>query len=269
MKMFFRMGERPMFWIVAFASIFAIMTIKGDRSVTAGTVQAAATNPLLEAWTGPYGGVPPFDKVKIADFKPAMTAAMAEQLAEIDAIAKSKEPPTFENTIAAMERSGKALDRVSTVYDIWTSNLNSKELEPIETEIEPLRAAHGDKITQNADLFKRIEAVYNTESKKKNNGERGRLAWLYYTNFVRSGAKLAPDQKARLAEINQKLAGLFTKFSQNLLGDEGELFVEITNEADLAACRNRCVIQRPRRPLAKAKKVHGLFATPDRLSIRF
>ncbi|MCC7306933.1 MAG: M3 family metallopeptidase [Acidobacteria bacterium] len=210
------------------------MTIKGDRSVTAGTIQAPATNPLLEAWTGPYGGVPPFDKVKIADFKPAMTAAMAEQLAEIDAIANSKEPPTFENTIAAMERSGQALDRVSAVYDIWTSNLNSKELEPIETEIEPLRAAHGDKITQNADLFKRIEAVYNTESKKKNNGERGRLAWLYYTNFVRSGAKLAPDQKARLAAINQKLAGLFTKFSQNLLGDEGELFVEITNEADLA-----------------------------------
>lgn len=223
-----------MFWTVAFALIFAIMTIKGDRSVTAGTIQAPATNPLLEAWTGPYGGVPPFDKVKIADFKPAMTAAMAEQLAEIDAIANSKEPPTFENTIAAMERSGQALDRVSAVYDIWTSNLNSKELEPIETEIEPLRAAHGDKITQNADLFKRIEAVYNTESKKKNNGERGRLAWLYYTNFVRSGAKLAPDQKARLAAINQKLAGLFTKFSQNLLGDEGELFVEITNEADLA-----------------------------------
>lgn len=234
MKMIFRMGERPMFWTVAFALIFAIMTIKGDRSVTAGTIQAPATNPLLEAWTGPYGGVPPFDKVKIADFKPAMTAAMAEQLAEIDAIANSKEPPTFENTIAAMERSGQALDRVSAVYDIWTSNLNSKELEPIETEIEPLRAAHGDKITQNADLFKRIEAVYNTESKKKNNGERGRLAWLYYTNFVRSGAKLAPDQKARLAAINQKLAGLFTKFSQNLLGDEGELFVEITNEADLA-----------------------------------
>lgn len=228
------MGERPIFWTVAFALIFAIMTIKGDRSVTAGTIQAPATNPLLEAWTGPYGGVPPFDKVKIADFKPAMTAAMAEQLAEIDAIANSKEPPTFENTIAAMERSGQALDRVSAVYDIWTSNLNSKELEPIETEIEPLRAAHGDKITQNADLFKRIEAVYNTESKKKNNGERGRLAWLYYTNFVRSGAKLAPDQKARLAAINQKLAGLFTKFSQNLLGDEGELFVEITNEADLA-----------------------------------
>lgn len=223
-----------MFWTVAFALIFAIMTIKGDRSVTAGTIQAPATNPLLEAWTGPYGGVPPFDKVKIADFKPAMTAAMAEQLAEIDAIANSKEPPTFKNTIAAMERSGQALDRVSAVYDIWTSNLNSKELEPIETEIEPLRAAHGDKITQNADLFKRIEAVYNTERKKKNNGERGRLAWLYYTNFVRSGAKLAPDQKARLAAINQKLAGLFTKFSQNLLGDEGELFVEITNEADLA-----------------------------------
>ncbi|MCC6329038.1 MAG: M3 family metallopeptidase [Acidobacteria bacterium] len=210
------------------------MTVKGDRSVTAGPANARAANPLLETWTGPYGGVPPFDKVRVADFEPAMAEAMKEHLAEIDAIAANKEAPTFENTIVAMERSGQALKRVSTVYDIWTSNLNSKELEPIEASIEPLRAAHGDKITQNADLFKRIEAVYSTEGKKKDGGERSRLAWLYYTNFVRSGAKLAPEKKARLAEINKSLAGLFTKFSQNLLGDEGELYVEIKNEADLA-----------------------------------
>lgn len=194
----------------------------------------AATNLLTEKWTGPYGGIPPFDKVKVADFKPAMMDAMTAHLAEIDAIANNKARPTFENTIVAIERSGSALDRVSTIYDIWSSNMNSKEFEPIETELEPLRAAHGDKITQNATLFKRIETVYNSERKKKKSGERGRLTWLYYTNFVRSGAKLDPAQKSRLAEINQKLAGYFTKFSQNLLGDEGELFVEIKSESDLA-----------------------------------
>ena len=221
--------------------VFAVLCIgilgtmtKEFESTASAAAELPAANPLLEKWTGPYGGVPPFDKVRITDFKPAMTQAMAEHLVEIDAIAKSKEPATFENTIVAMEKSGQALDRASTIYDIWTSNLNSKELEPIEAEIEPMRAAHGDKITQNSDLFKRIEAVYNAESKNKNSGERYRLSWLYYTNFVRAGARLGPPQKARLAEINQKLAGLFTKFSQNLLGDEGELFVEIKNESDLA-----------------------------------
>lgn len=219
--------------VVAASVIFTFMN--GQVSIAENKVAAAAANPLTEKWTGPYGGIPPFDKVKIADFKPAMINAMKAHLAEIDAIANNKDEPTFENTIVAMERSGSVLDRVSTIYDIWSSNVNSKEFEPIETELEPLRAAHGDKITQNADLFKRIEAVYNTESKNKMaRGERYRLSWLYYTNFVRSGAKLAPEQKTRLAEINQKLAGLFTKFSQNLLGDEGELFVEIKSESDLA-----------------------------------
>lgn len=230
-------GGKCSLGLAAVTSVFviALMTQNFDDSVIAAGTGPVRANPLLEQWTGAYGGVPPFDKVKIADFKPAMKEAMAQHLAEIDAIAKNSGAPTFENTIVAMEKSGKALDRVSTVFDIWTSNLNSKELEPIESEIEPLRAAHNDKITQNADLFKRIEAVYNSESRKKQkNGERNRLTWLYYTNFIRSGAKLDPAQKARLAEINQQLAGRYTKFSQNLLGDEGELYVEIKDEADLA-----------------------------------
>lgn len=226
-------AKRAFFCAAVVASILFVMTTIHDPSASAASV--AAANPLLEKWAGPYGGLPPFDRVRISDFKPAMEQAMKEHLTEIDAIAKNKKRPTFENTIVAMEKSGHTLDRVSTVYDIWTSNLSTKELEPIETEIEPLRAAHGDKITQNAELFKRIEAVYEGFQKRKpGDPEKARLAWLYYTNFVRSGAKLQPAQKARLAEINQKLAGLFTRFSQNLLGDEGQLFVEITNEADLA-----------------------------------
>lgn len=224
-----------MLLLAALVSVFVVMSTKVDHKASAEATEMVRKNPLVEKWTGPYGGVPPFDKVKITDFKPGMTEAMAEHLAEINAIASNKEPATFENTLVALEKSGQALDRVSTIYDIWTSNLNSKELEPIEAEIEPLRAAHGDKITQNADLFRRIEAIHTAMENDKNaDPEKKRLAWLYYTNFVRSGARLAPAQKARLAEINQKLAGLFTKFSQNLLGDEGELYVQITNEADLA-----------------------------------
>ncbi|HMQ03335.1 MAG TPA: M3 family metallopeptidase [Pyrinomonadaceae bacterium] len=226
----------PGIFVIALAFVvfvFVYMSHSIDRRAEAAQPSSAA-NPLTAQWTGPYGGVPPFDKVKVTEFSPAVKQAMDEHLREIDAIAKNRSKPNFANTIVAMERSGQALDRVLTIYNIWSSNMNSKEFEPVETELEPIIAAHFDKITQNADLFKRIEAVYNVESKKKNTGERGRLTWLYYTNFVRSGAKLDEAKKARLAEINQQLAGLFTKFSQNLLGDEGELFVEIKNESELA-----------------------------------
>ncbi len=196
---------------------------------------APAANPLLAEWSGPYGGVPPFDKVKIADFKPALEAAMKENLAEIDAIANSKEAPTFENTIVAMERSGETLDRVETIYHIWVLTMSRPEIDSIQNEMAPLLAAHNDKILQNAALFKRIEAVYEQESKKKaKDGEQYRLTWLDYTNFVRQGAKLDAKGKKRLGEINQQLAGLFTKFSQNLLGDESQVYLTITNKGDLA-----------------------------------
>ncbi len=207
-----------------------------NASATAGSNADAdpSVNPLTEKWKGPYGGIPPFDKVKIADLKPALETAMAENLAEIEAIANNRAKPTFANTIVALERSGSTLDRVSTIYGIWGNNMNNDEFGAVETEMDPKLAAHSDKITQNAALFKRIEAVYNAERKnKKAPSERSRLAWLYYTNFVRQGAKLGGEQKKQLSEINQSLASLFTKFSQNLLGDEGQVFITIKNEADL------------------------------------
>ena len=214
-------------------SLIGVFFFMADSSTD--PVRAAAPNPLTEKWTGRYGGLPPFDKVKVADFKPALEEAMAEQLSEIEGIAGNRSAPTFENTIVALERSGQTLDRVGTIYGIWSNNMNSPEFEPVETEMEPKLAAHGDKITQNDALFKRVEAVYNNEAeKKKLNSEQQRLLWLTYTGFVRSGAKLGAEQKKRLAEINQTLAGLFTKFSQNLLGDEGQLYMTLDKEADLA-----------------------------------
>jgi peptidyl-dipeptidase Dcp len=191
-------------------------------------------NPLTTEWTGPYGGVPPFDKVRIADMKPALEEAMAEQLAEIDAIANKKAAPTFENTIAAMERTGKKLDRVDTIYYIWAANMNSKEFAAVEREMAPRFAALSDKINQNSALFKRIEAVYNSPDKAKLSPEQERLTWVRYTKFVRAGARLNTEQKARLSEINQRLATLFTTFNQNLLRDENDLYVVLKNETDLA-----------------------------------
>ncbi|HEY0788256.1 MAG TPA: M3 family metallopeptidase, partial [Thermoanaerobaculia bacterium] len=201
---------------------------------TQPAAEPAASNPLLAAWTGPFGGVPPFDRVRVADFEPALEAAMAENLAEIERIASDPAPPTFENTIAAMEKSGRALDRVSTIYGIWSSTMNTPDFQAVEREMEPKLAAFADKITQNAALFRRIEAVYNAPEKARLTPEQQRLTWRYYTNFVRAGAKLDDAAKARLSEINQKLAGLYTDFSQNVLADETDQFLVLESEGDLA-----------------------------------
>jgi peptidyl-dipeptidase Dcp len=191
------------------------------------------TNPLLAKWEGPYGGVPPFDKVQVALFKPALEAAMTEQLAEVDKIAGNTAAPDFDNTIAALERAGSAYDRASTLYFIWASNMSTPEFQTVQREMAPRLAAFQDKITGNEALFKRIDAVYNSPAKSKLTPEQQRLAWLYYTNFVRAGARLKPEAKARLSQINQQLAGLFTKFSQNVLAEETDQFM-VLKEADLA-----------------------------------
>ncbi|PTT71218.1 peptidase M3, partial [Pseudomonas sp. HMWF010] len=192
---------------------------------------AADTNPMLAKWTGPYGGVPAFDKVKVADFKPAAEAAMAKNLAEIDAIVANPAPPTFENTIAALEDSGRALSDFYCYYGIWGSNMSSPEFQKVEEELDTKLAGLGDKITQNAGLFKRIEAVYTAPEKARLTPEQQRVLWIYYTNFVRAGAKLDARAKARVAAINTEMAGYFTKFSQNLLADENT-YIELS-EADL------------------------------------
>jgi len=204
------------------------------QSADAQSPAPANANPLLANWSGPYGGVPPFDRVQIASFKPALEAAMAENLDEVEKIAKNSAAPSFENTIAELERSGRTLDRVTTVYGVWAGTMASPEFQVVQREMAPKLAAFNDQITQNEALFKRIEAVYNSPAKKKLTTEQQRLAWLYYTNFVRSGAKLGSEAKARLSQINQDLAGLFTHFSQNVLAEENDQYILLTSDAELA-----------------------------------
>ena len=194
----------------------------------------ADPNPLVAKWEGPFGGVPAFDRVEVALFKPALEEGMAEQLAEIEAIANNTAAPTFDNTIVALERGGRTLTRVVAVYAVWGGTMAGPEFQAVQREMAPKLAAFNDKITQNAPLFKRIEAVYNSPEKKRLTPEQQRLAWLYYTNFVRAGARLDAQAKARLSEINQKLAGLYTKFSQNVLADETDQFLVLKTAEDLA-----------------------------------
>jgi peptidyl-dipeptidase Dcp len=212
-------------------------------ALAAGTVAMAAAEPtekqlqlaapLVAPWTGPYGGVPPFDKVKVDQLAPALEVGMARSLAEAELIATSPQPPTFENTIAALERTGRALSRAGTVYNVFSSTMNDDAVQAVEREMEPKLAAFNDQITQNEPLFKRIAAVYEVREKSGLTPEQQRLTWLYYTNFVRAGAKLDPAAKKRTAEINQELASLFTKFGQNVLADENNEMLLLDNETNL------------------------------------
>lgn len=235
MRNIFRNGKGYLAAALAAGAISTIfMTTNNQTAASAAEVDKAAVEALTKDWTGPFSGVPAFDKVKVEAFAPALEEAMAEQLQEVNAIANNRAVPTFENTIAAMEKAGSKMERVSTVYYIWAANMNSPEFAKVQREMAPKLAAFNDKITQNEGLFKKIEAVYNSPEKAKLTPEQQRLTWVYYTNFVRAGAKLNAEQKARLSEINQVLAGHFTKFGQNLLKDENDQYIEIKSEADLA-----------------------------------
>ncbi|MCU7548658.1 GNAT family N-acetyltransferase [Chitinophagaceae bacterium LB-8] len=203
------------------------------QSRTVDTMTDAHDNPLLKRWEGPYGGVPPFDSVEVPQFKPALEAAMADNLDKVKQIASNAEAPTFDNTIAAMERADRTFRNVHIVYNIWSANMNSPEFQLVEREMGPKIAAFSDQIIQNEQLFQRIEAVYQSPEKAKLTPEQQRLTWHYYNNFVRAGAKLNAADKARLSQINQQLARQFTRFSQNVLADESEQYVVLQNEADL------------------------------------
>jgi peptidyl-dipeptidase Dcp len=192
----------------------------------------ASSNPLTAEWSGPYGGVPPWDRTKPDLFPAAFDAALAEQRAEIAAIAGDPAPPTFENTIGAMERSGETLDRALRLFAVLRQNISTPEIQKLDREWQPKFSAAADEITFNAALFKRIEAVYQSRDTAKLTPEQRRLAERTFESFVRSGARLNDEQKRRLADINQRLATLFSDFRSRVLADENT-WTTLESEADL------------------------------------
>ena len=201
-----------------------------EMSADAEATAEVSGDALLAEWEGPYGGVPAFDKMSVDQLQPALEKGMDMARAQLEALAASEEAPTFENTIAAMERGGEELSRVFTYYGIYSSNLNSPEVQAVQREMSPKLAAFQDEIYQNSALFERVKTVY--ENREDLNAEQQRLVWDYYTDFVRAGAALDDEQKARVGEINQRLATLYTNFSNNLLHDE-EAYVTWLGEDDL------------------------------------
>ena len=189
-------------------------------------------NPLLQEWKGPYGGVPAFDTMDVNDIQEAVEVGMKLNLAEIDAIANSTEAPTFENTIAAMERSGAELDRVFSYYGIMSSNMSSPEFREIQAKLAPKLSEFSSKINQNKALFDRIKSVYEASLVTPLDADQQRVLELTYNGFAMRGAELSADKKARYAAIDKELSTLYNTFSDNVLHDE-ENYVTYLNADQL------------------------------------
>jgi len=193
---------------------------------------STAANPLLVPWSTPFG-VPPFAAITPEHFRPAFEEALAEHRAEIDRIAGDPAAPTFQNTIAALENAGRTPDRVSAVFWNLASAHTGDALQAIEREMSPKLAQHWNAITSNTALFARIDAVAQGDEAARLDAEQRRVLERTHLAFVRAGARLGPEEKARLGEILQRLATLGTQFSQNVLADEKSYEMPLA-EADLA-----------------------------------
>jgi peptidyl-dipeptidase Dcp len=196
-------------------------------------VQAPAANPLIAPWTGPYGGVPPWDKVKPELFPSAFEAALAERKQDYDRIANNPARPTFANTFVPMQNAGQTLNRVMTLFGVMTGNMNTPAYQALDREWSPKLSKASDEITFNPRLFARIEAIYKVRDTSGLDAQQKRLVTRTYDSFVRQGAKLTPAQKEELSAFNQNLAINFSEFSQRLLADEGTAII-VTDEARLA-----------------------------------
>ncbi len=190
------------------------------------------TNPLLASWDAPFG-LPPFDRIEETHFVPAFAAAMAENLAEIEAISANSAAPDFTNTIEAMERTGQTLDQVAAVFFNLSSSHTNDELQAIQREMAPKLAAHHSAILMNAKLFARVQALVDAGASLGLDAEQGRVLELYHRMFVKAGAKLDGDARVRMTAIMQRLAELGTAFGLNVLADEKDWML-VLGEDDLA-----------------------------------
>ncbi|HEY1849162.1 MAG TPA: M3 family metallopeptidase, partial [Opitutaceae bacterium] len=177
---------------------------------------------------------PPFDKIKDSDYAPAFERGMSDQLAEIDAIAANADKPTFDNTIVAMERSGRLYGRVAAVFDDINQCNTDDELQAVQTDMAPKRSAHNDAIYLNAKLFARVRELYDERASLGLDPESLRLLEKYHEDFVLAGANLSPGDQQKLRSLNSRIAALETTFSQNTLKEKNASTVFVKDRAELA-----------------------------------
>ena len=189
------------------------------------------TNPLLSDWTTPFG-LPPFDRIRAADFAPAFAVAMQAQRDEVEAIAAQASAATFDDTVAAYDRSGRLLSRIEAAFHALAASHTSPEIQAVQRELAGPLAAHESAVMMHAGLFARLDAVHAQRHALGLDAESLRLVERLHVDFVRAGARLGPDKQPRYAQIMERLAQLTTRFAQNVLADEAGFQLELA-EADL------------------------------------
>src|SRR5262249_35574923 len=190
-------------------------------------------NPLLAPWAGPFQA-PPFERIKPNHFVEAFETAFSVAQAEIHAIAANPEPPSVENTIVALERSGRLLTRISSVFFNLATAATNDAIQAIEREVAPKLARHRSALYLNEALFRRVDALHKRREELGLEAEQAQLLHRYHVGFSRNGGGLADGPKARLAEVAERLAGLGTNFSQNVLADEKDYVLFLPAKEDLA-----------------------------------
>ena len=217
--------------LMLLAAASALPMLAAAETQDAGNT-AMADNPFAAPSTLPFE-LPPFDRIHDADYTPALEAGMREELREVESIAHNPRPPTFRNTIVALERSGQLLERVTTTFFNLNACNTDDQMQKIETEMAPKLTAHQDEIHLNPALFARIDALYRKRATLKLDAESLQLLSRYHTRFVRAGARLAPQDQARLRAINEQLSTLTTRFRQNVLKATADGAVVVDNVAEL------------------------------------
>jgi peptidyl-dipeptidase Dcp len=214
------------------AFLFIIMSVLFFACSKQPAEQTEGENPFFAEFDTPYG-VPPFDRIKEEHYVSAFKEGIKQKQAEIDTIANNPEAPTFVNTIEALEGTGDLLRRVSNTFDVLNDSMTNDTMQSIDEEMAPLRSKHSDDIWLNAKLFERIKAVYEQKDNLDLTAEQNMLIEKYYKDFVRGGANLDEDKKARFREINEELSLLHIKFGQNVLKETNRFEMVIENEEDL------------------------------------
>lgn len=216
------------------------------------------SNPFFETYTTPYQ-IPPFDLIKNEHFKPALLEGIKRHEIEIEAILSNPEKPSFDNTILAMENSGKLLSKVSTVfYNLNSANTN-EEIQSIAKELAPKLSAHNDNINLNEVLFKRVKSIWDDQKNLKLNKEQSKILENIYKNFIRSGANLSEESKKRMREINSEMAVATLKYGQNILAETNSYELVISDKNDLAGLPNELIETAAADAKAKGKTGKWVF----------
>jgi peptidyl-dipeptidase Dcp len=245
---------RPQMMLIA-----ASLAVAGMAHAAPAAPALAASNPFAKAGTLPLQ-YPPFDKIHDEDYGPAFDAGIAQQAAEIEAIANNKAAPTFDNTIVAMERSGTTLTRVSNVFFNLSGANTNENMQKLDRVLAPKLAAHSDAIRLNGNLYARVKALYDKRDTLKLDAESKYLLERYHTDFVRAGAKLSDADKQKLKAYNAELAGLSTAFAQNVLKETNASALIVDTREELAGMTDKAIEAAAAN--AKSRGLEGKFAIP-------